>query len=454
MNYHDFITQKLVKANEVGMTPGELHHSLYPFQRLVTERLLKCGRGAAFLDTGLGKTLIQLVWADEVQRNINGVVLILTPLAVANQTQREAKRFGIKTMVLKAPLDTMRNGIYITNYDSLHHWDDVPIDGVVLDESSILKSLDGKTRMRLTERFSATPFRLCCTATPAPNDLTELGNHAEFLGVMTRTEMQSRWFVNDLGETGSWRLKGHSVKDFWRWVSTWACCGSKPSDFGSSDEGFVLPPLNIKKVIVEQELQQQDGFLFALDNVSASGIFSAKRDTAEARAKKAADLIASYPKREPVIIWVDTNFEADCFLNEIPSAIEVRGDMDSDDKEERIDAFSTGKSPILISKPSICGFGLNWQHCNHVIFGGVTFSYETFYQAVRRCWRYGQEREVTAYVLLSDSERAAFDAITNKSELHNEMKRNMMFQTAFELNQKPQLRNHSNHGKLPNFIGA
>ena len=417
MNYSEFLSRKKVSARSTGLSEvPHLDPHLFDFQRLVTGRALKAGRYALFLDTGLGKTICQLEWA----RHVPGKKLILAPLAVAEQTVREGKqRLGID--VYHSRDGSTSNGITITNYERLHLFDPSEFTGVVLDESSILKSFTGKTRNMLVEQFRNTPFRLACTATPSPNDHTELGNHAEFLGVMTTGQMQARWFINDTGDTGTWRLKGHAAFDFWRWVSTWAACVSRPSDAGGDDGPFILPPLSSAMHVVESKARPciETGSLFGFSELSATNVHADKRATMADRMWKAAQLAKT---DDYAVIWCETNDESKELASIIPDSVEVVGSDDPDEKEQKLDAFSRGDVRRIITKPSIAGFGLNWQHCAHVIFASLSFSYESFYQAIRRSWRFGQTRPVHVDVVIAESEQGIWRTIRDKMESHEEMK--------------------------------
>jgi len=302
---------------------------------------------------------------------------------------------------------------------------------VILDESSILKSFNGKTSRSLIQAFRTTQFRLACTATPAPNDHAELGQHSEFLGAMSQSQMLTRWFLHDSVDTGNWRMKGHAVKDFWNWVASWARCISKPSDLGFSDEGFDLPTLNLMRHSVKADRSidtgaEKDGQarLFRMPDTSATAIHGEKRKTINARADLIAEKVAAEPG-EAWVIWCDTDYEADALTARIPDAVEVRGNMTADVKEERLTAFSTGMCRVLVSKPSICGYGLNWQHCARMAFVGLSFSYESFYQAIRRCWRFGQTRQVDVHVACADTEEAIWNIVSRKAGDHEGMKREM-----------------------------
>jgi hypothetical protein len=295
----------------------------------------------------------------------------------------------------------------------------------VLDESSILKGQTSKTRAFLCEAFKQTPYKLACTATPAPNDYTELGNHAEFLGIMSAQEMLTRWFVHDSANTADWRLKGHAVKPFWEWVSSWAACVSKPSDLGYSNDGYDLPPLNIEthKVDGETKTAFDDGLLFEMPEVNATSLHRQKRATVEDRVSLVAEMVND--SNDPWVVWCESNQESELLAKAIPDAVEVKGSDSADAKEERLVAFSEGRARVIVSKPSICGFGLNWQHCNNIAFASISYSYEQFYQAVRRSWRFGQYNPVNVHVVIADAEIAVWRTIERKATDHESMKEHM-----------------------------
>ena len=431
-DYRKLIARKAVAFQPAGLTDvPALNPALKPHQAHCVDFALRAGRSAMFLDTGLGKTFCALEWGRVIVEHTGKPVLMLAPLAVAAQHQREAEKFGIDALSIREPDQIAGARIYITNYDRLDRFDASIFGGVILDESSIIKSLHGKTTRALIEAFSATPFRLACTATPAPNDHTELGQHAEFLGVMSQTQMLSRWFIHDSADTGTWRMKGHAVHDFWSWVASWARCVSKPSDLGFSDDGYALPPLNLQRHVVMADRsiesgQEKDGQarLFRIPDTSATAIHREKRMTTEARADLIAELVAR-ETGEPWVIWCDTDYEADALADRIPGAVEVRGSMTPDAKEARITAFSAGEARVIITKPSVAGFGLNWQHCARMAFVGLSFSYESFYQAVRRCYRFGQARPVDVHVACADTEEAIWNVVNRKAGDHGTMKLEM-----------------------------
>ncbi len=424
MDYDTFIDAKTKQAATVGFEPYEIEADLFPWQASVVRWAVRQGRAALFEDCGLGKTAQQLEWANQVVRHTSKPVLILTPLAVAHQTASEAVKFGIKAKVADSQKDVGAAGIFITNYEKLEHFDPSAFSGVVLDESSILKNFTGKTRIMLTEAFSRTPYRLCCTATPSPNDYTEFGQHAAFLGVCSPAQMLATFFINDTFNTGDWRLKGHAEGEFWKWLASWAACISKPSDIGFSDEGYILPKLNmVTEAVAVDETDHSGEELFRHATLSATTMHAEMRLTSEARARRVAELVNG--SKEPWIVWCNTNDEADKLAELMPDAMEVRGSETSRQKEAKIDAFTNGKARVIISKPSICGLGLNWQHCRNVAFVGLSYSFEDFYQALRRSYRFGQSKQVNAYVIQATTEGAILQSITRKIEQHKNMQDKM-----------------------------
>jgi hypothetical protein len=431
-SYHDLIARKRVAFEPRGLaTVPALNAAMFPHQAHGTEFALRCGCAALFYDTGLGKSLMALDWGRIVVEYTNRPVLMLAPLAVGPQHQREAAKFGIDARHVREAGEVREPRIYITNYERLDRFDPALFSGVILDESSILKSYTGKTTRWLIETFARTPYRLACTATPAPNDHTEIGTHAAFLGAMRRDEMLSRWFIHDSADTGTWRIKGHAVRDFWQWVASWARAVAKPSDLGFRDDGFVLPELVVHHHEVRADTSvltghERDGQarLFRIPDTSATSIHAEKRLTVAARADRIAELVAAEPT-ETWVVWTDTDYEADALTERIPKALEVRGSMPADKKEARLDAFARQQVRILVTKPSIAGYGLNLQHCARQAFVGLSFSYENFYQAIRRCWRFGQLRPVHVHVACSDTERSVWDVVSRKQDDHGTMKREM-----------------------------
>lgn len=421
MEYSDFLKGKAIVNVPTGMVDvPDLNPMLFDFQSDIVRWALRRGRSAIFADCGMGKTPMQLEWA----KHIPGKVLILAPLAVSAQTVREGKKFHVDCEYSRKPIDAH---VTVTNYEMLDHFNPSDYTGVVLDESSILKSYDGKFRTQIIESFRQTPFRLACTATPAPNDHMELGNHAEFLGVLSRTEMLSTFFVHDGGDTSKWRLKGHAESDFWKWVCSWAVMIRRPSDLGYDDGKFILPGCKFHDVTVETEYNPQ-GALFAIEAITLQERQQARKGSVEERAKAVADIVAQRPD-EPWLIWCNLNDESQTIAKMIPGATEVTGSDSVEVKESRMLGFTAGEHQIMVSKPSICGFGMNWQHCRNVVFMGLSDSYEQFYQAVRRCWRFGQTKEVQCYIVTATTEGAVVENIRRKereaAKMADEMVSNM-----------------------------
>ena len=421
MDYADFLASKAVSDPATGIeVAGDLNPRLFGFQRDVTRWALKRGRAAIFADCGLGKTPMQLVWAHHVP----GPVLIVAPLAVANQTVREGNKFGVPVeYVREEPRDP--EGVYITNYEMLEHFAPDNWTGIVLDESSILKSYMGKTKRYLVSEWTRVPFRMCCTATPAPNDHMELGNHAEFLGIMDSNEMLARWFINDSMQAGNYRLKRHGARDFWRWVASWAVSIEKPSDYGEyADDGYVLPDLQVKVETVESP--PPPGALFHLaGNLSATEIHSVKRDTAGDRARAVAAFAEAEPD-EQCLIWCDTNYEADEVAALLPDAVEVRGGDSATSKADALMRFADGDIRVLITKPSVAGYGMNFQQCHRAAFVGLSYSFEALYQAIRRVWRFGQAHPVECLIVEAEAEVGIRHTVERKIEDHETMKREMI----------------------------
>jgi len=369
----------------------------------------------------------QLAWSHHVARHTGGRVLVLAPLAVGPQTAREASNVGLDGVIFaRNPGDAGTAPVVITNYDNFEKFAPADFAGVVLDESSILKSFTGAIKTGLCEAFARTPFRLCCTATPAPNDHLELGNHAEFLGILSSHQMIARWFINDTSQMGTYRLKGHAVTSFWDWVASWAICAGLPSDLGPySDEGYVLPELRLHRHVVDVDIVTGAGdALFRSAGLSATTVHQEKRRTAPQRAARVAELVAAEPD-EPWLVWCDTDYEADALLEVLPDhAVEVSGSMSPEVKSERLLGFAD-RGGGLVTKAKIAGFGMNWQHCAKMAFVGSSYSYEAFYQAVRRSWRFGQRRPVDAHVIMAFTEQHLWEVVAGKAEDHADMKRQM-----------------------------
>lgn len=424
--YQEFLESKRIVDVPTGI--GELptiNPMLFDWQADIVRWSLKRGRAAIFADCGLGKTPMQLEWAKHVERHTDRPVLLLAPLAVAAQTVRESVKFGVDVEQVRGGEAVGDRGIYITNYEMLEHFDASAFGGVVLDESSILKSYAGHYRNLIIESFAGTPFRLACTATPAPNDHMELANHAEFMGVMERQEMLATFFTHDSSETQKWRLKGHAQDEFWKWMASWAVSISKPSDIGHEDGRFELPPLQMHEHVVEVDHTEAtpDGFLFRPQAVSLGDLRQEQRLTVDVRADEVAELVNA--SDEPWIVWCNRNDESAALCERIDGAVEITGSHDSETKADRMLAFSDGDIRVLVTKPSIAGFGMNWQHCRKVAFVGLSHSYEQFYQAVRRCWRFGQDQPVDCHVVVAETEGAVLESIRRKEKQAREMNARM-----------------------------
>jgi len=425
--YAEFLRNKQITSQSVGIVVADenLSLDLFSFQRDIVKWALRCGRAAVFADCGLGKTIMQLEWARVLSERKGMPVLILAPLVVAEQTEREAAKFGIHARYSRQG-DCTGSGIIVTNYEMLQHFDPSRFCGLVVDESSILKAYDGATRTAIVEFAQRIPYRLACTATPAPNDHMELGNHSEFLGVMSRAEMLATFFVHDGGETQAWRLKGHARRDFWRWLASWAVMLRTPADVGCDADGYTLPPLHTHEVQVAATSNPTDT-LFALEALTLQERIAARRETVMERAKRAAEIVNA--SSGPFVIWCGLNAEADAFRRLCPEAVEVRGSDDWDAKRDALMGFAEGRYRVLITKPSIAGFGMNWQHCAQMLFLGVSDSWEQYYQAVRRCWRFGQTQAVQVYVVTTEREGAVVSNLKRKDaqadELVNEMTKQM-----------------------------
>lgn len=422
-SYEEFLTQKAIVEKPTGLVElPALSPMLFEFQRDIVAWALRRGRAAIWAGTGLGKTAMQLEWARCVAEHTGGNVLILAPLAVAPQTVREGQKFGIAARYCRNQRD-VDNGITITNYEMLDRFDVSTFDGVVLDESSILKAYDGKTRTAIIEAFQSTPFRLACTATPAPNDYMELGNHAEFVGAMTRTEMLSMFFVHDGDQTQQWRLKGHAVEEYWRWVCSWAVMLQMPSNLGYDDGEFVLPPLKHHQHTVRAE-KPTEGFLFAMEAQTLQERLQARRTTVSDRVDVAAKL--ANDSDEQWIIWCGLNDESAQLAAAIPDAVEVKGSDSREHKESTALAFVDGTVRVLVSKPSIFGWGMNFQCCRNIAFVGLNDSFEALYQATRRCWRFGQKHPVHVHIVTSELEGAVVSNVRRKEKAFSRMQTEMI----------------------------
>lgn len=458
--YTDFLASKVQPAKPSGFDVDVDADYLFPFQRDCVKWALRQGRAALFEDTGLGKTRQQLEWARHVVEHARRTgesprVLLLAPLAVGTQTVREAAECGIPGVRIARHQSDVEDGITVTNYDALHHFEADTFTGVVLDESSILKAFSGRMKQSLVSAFARTPYRLACTATPAPNDHLELGNHSEFLGVLSSHQMIARWFINDTSTFGTYKLKGHAVGPFWDWVCSWARCVGKPSDIGKySDDGYILPELNLHRHVVGVDIVEgRGGALFRIVDTSATNLHREKRRTAKSRALRVAELIHAEP-HERWLVWVDTDYDADAIRGAIPDVVEVRGSDDPTVKSERLLGFADGKIRVLVTKPKIAGYGMNWQGCARVAFVGPSYSYEQFYQAVRRCWRFGQSRAVDVHVIQAATEGAVWETISRKAGDHDGLKLQMFAASrrAQSRAAQPETYNPTVTGRLPDWL--
>lgn len=404
MNYSAFLDSKRLIVPSTGreIESGDVHSMLFPFQRDLVRWALRKGRAAIFADTGLGKTFMQLEWA----RLTGERALIVAPLAVARQTVREAERLGIDLTYARSQADA--GVMTITNYEMIDRFDAAEFGAVVLDESSILKSFTGKTRTKLIETFSKTAFRLCCTATPAPNDIAELANHAEFLGVMSRVEMLAMFFVHD---DEGWRMRGHAREPFYRWLASWGMTLLRPSDLGYSDDGYILPKLSIEHTQVVAEYVPE-GRLFFTGLKGIGDRSKVRRGTLVERVERAAELING--DSESWIAWVGLNDEGRMLAERLDDCVLVEGSQSPEEKAHAVEQFVNGDVRVMITKPSIVGFGMNFQHCARMVFVGLSDSYEQYYQCIRRCYRYGQSKPVAAHIILSDAEDAVYANVMRK----------------------------------------
>jgi hypothetical protein len=425
MDYAAFLATKRNAAGGSGFAvdPADLHPALFPFQRDLVAWALHRGRAALFEDTGLGKTLQELVWADQVVRRTGGNVLILTPLAVSHQTVAEAAKFGIEAR--RSHDGTAHRGVTVTNYDRLHLFDPDDFAGLVADESAILKAFDGVRRGEITAFMRRMRYRLLCSATPAPNDYIELGTSSEALGYLGHVDMLNRFFRNDrnnsatgraYGKQAVWRFKGHAEEPFWRWVCSWARAIRTPSDMGYDDGAFALPPLIERQHVVESNTAPE-GMLFAVEAVSLREQRAERRRTLTARCERVAELVAH---DRPALVWCHLNDEGNALERAIPGAVQVVGHESDAAKEEKLVAFASGQARVLVTKPSIAGWGLNFQHCAHVTFF-PSHSFEQYYQGVRRCWRFGQTRPVTVDIVTTEGERRVLANLRAKARAADAM---------------------------------
>ncbi|MAE22041.1 MAG: helicase [Pseudomonas sp.] len=421
MKYEDFLEKKRYQHIKAGFAPrgSEFPDLIKPFQRDIVEWACRRGRSAVFADTGLGKTIMQLSWARQVSIETGLPVLVLTPLCVAQQTVKEGDKFGIKAAYIREPGITGCD-IHVTNYEMLKNFNPETYGGIVLDESSILKGMTGKIRKQITDFASTIAYRLSCTATPSPNDFMELGTQSEFLGVLSQVEMLSTFFIHDGSDTSKWRLKGHGRRKFWEWLATWAVVIKTPADLGYDSREYDLPPLNLYEHIVETE-PTDDMFVSIAQGLQERN--KARRDSVDQRCTKASELMNGWD--EPAIAWCNLNDESSLVHDLSEQSIEVFGSQKPELKERLINSFTNGESKQIVTKPSLAGFGLNWQHCNKMVFVGLSDSFEAFYQSVRRCWRFGQTKPVDVHIVISDREGGVLDNIRRKQSQHDQMGKEM-----------------------------
>lgn len=420
--YREFIASRAVTQERHGFTPKSYPDLIKTHQQTTLDFALNRGKSAAFLDTGLGKSFIELEFARQCAEETGKPSLILTPLAVAGQMVREGQKFNIDARQIKEQSE-VGAGVMVANYERLIKLDLASFGAIVLDESSILKAFGGKTVTALMDAFENTPYKLAATATPSPNDHMELGQHSAFLDVMPSPEMLARWFIADQKQMGKYRLKGHAADNFWQWVASWSRCATLPSDLGGCDDGYVLPDIDRREHVVRADLSTDtDGLLFRIPEMSATSFHKEKRATLKERCDLAAQL-ATHDK--PVTVWCETNEESEYLASIIPDSREVTGSMSPEKKEELLLGFVDGDYRVIISKPKLAGFGVNWQHCAHAVFASISFSYEQHYQAVRRSHRFGQTERVRNDIITSDTERSVLETVKRKSADHETMKREM-----------------------------
>ena len=428
MKYEEFLQQKSQYDSSFGFTPTDMNESLYDFQKSLVKWACQRGRGSLFCDCGLGKTIMQLEWAQQIVKHTSKKVLILAPLAVSHQTVREGEKFGISVTHCRERSD-VKEGINIINYERLHKIDPEQFIGAVCDESSILKSFDGVRRREITEFMKKMPYRLLATATAAPNDYWELGTSSEALGELGRMDMLSRFFVNDSNTTqerrharnyngdGKFRFKGHAELPFWRWVCSWSRAMRRPSDLNFDDDGFILPELIVNEHLVDSKTLAP-GMLFALPAVGLQEQRAERRRTLTERCECAASLVAN--KKDQSIVWCHLNDEGDQLERMISDAIQISGRDSDESKEDKFESFLSGKARVLITKPKIGAWGLNLQQCSHIVYF-PSHSYEQYYQAVRRCWRYGQKKSVVVDIVMTEGDSLVMRNLKRKAEAADKM---------------------------------
>lgn len=418
IEYLEFIKKKdfILASSGFDVDTSELNPAMFDFQKDIVRWSLKKGKSAIFADCGMGKTLMQLEWSQKIYEHTGGKVLILAPLSVAAQTKKEGEKFGYNVTICESQAD-VQEGLNITNYEKLDRFRCGDFIGVVLDESSILKSFTGKIRNQIIDYFSKTPYKLACTATPAPNDFMELGNHSEFLGIMTRGEMLSMYFVHDGGQTSKWRLKRHAEGIFWQWMASWSVFIDNPANLGYQVNGYDLPKLNIHQIIV-------DGNEPTTESLTLTQRRNARKESLELRCQAAAELVNS--NDEQWLVWCDLNSESHRLWELCEDSWEIKGSDKTTYKTETMLDFSDDRIKCLVTKPSIAGFGMNWQQCHNMIFVGLSDSYEQYYQALRRCWRFGQKHEVNIYIIISAKEGCVKENIERKEQDNRKMQKAMI----------------------------
>jgi len=451
--YRQFLDAKAQVGSLHGFDDVELPQFLYDFQRALVEWAIKKGRAGLFADCGLGKTPIQLVWADTIRKKTNKPVIILTPLAVSHQTVTEGQKFGVE--VSRSSDGKHGAGITVTNYERLHHFDSTDFAGVVCDESSILKSFDGQRRASITDFMRTVPYRLLCTATAAPNDYVELGTSSEALGELGHIDMLTQFFINDqataspnrVWDGATWRFKHHGEQPFWRWVSSWARAMRRPSDMGFSDSDFVLPPLKVQQEVMRAK-RVKPGMLF---DVAAVGLWEereVRRRTINERCEVAA--AKANATNAPVVMWCHLNDEGNVLVSMVPGSVQVSGADSDDAKEAKFRAFQEGSIRVLITKPKIGAFGLNWQHCAHLTYF-PSHSYEQYYQAVRRCWRFGQTRPVTVDLISTDGDARVVANLQRKADAADRMFSDLVKHMADEMSVQ-RTREYTGEVRTPSWL--
>lgn len=417
--YNSFIASKAITVEAKGFKVdiSELNPMLFDFQKDIVRWALAKGKAAIFADCGDGKTAMQLEWAEQIRKRTGAKVLIIAPLAVSAQTQREGQKFGIAVNICSSQSDATNTAVNITNYEKLDKFISSEFEAIVLDESSIIKSFSGKIRNQIMGMFAMTPYKLACTATPAPNDYMELGNHSEFLGVMTRAEMLAMYFVHDGGETSKWRLKGHAQDLFWKWLSSWCVVMDDPKKLGYKCDGYDLPALNVHEIVVDAEYAENVAMTLTERR-------EARKESLDARCYAAAELVNS--SEETWLCWCDLNAEAEKLHSTIYGSVNVQGSDTAEYKSKSMLDFASGNIKCLITKPKIAGYGMNWQNCHNVIFVGLSDSFEAYYQAIRRCWQFGQKNDVNVYIVISAREGAVKENIERKQRDNEKMKEHLI----------------------------